>query len=135
MHHPCPHRSPRRSWRRLALLACVAIGVPGICAVPAQARHHRTPLRHVRHVVVLYLENHSFDNLYGTYPGANGLSRADRAHTRQVDLSGNPLKCLAQVDPHLTSPPLPADACSTAKGDASTRTSSTRRSTSTTTSR
>ncbi|HSD80486.1 MAG TPA: alkaline phosphatase family protein [Solirubrobacteraceae bacterium] len=69
-------------------------------------------------IVVVYLENHSFDNLYGLFPKANGLDDADAAHTIQVDLAGTPLKCLPQNDPHLTSPPLPADACSTANGDA-----------------
>ena len=29
-------------------------------------------LSSINHVVVLYLENHSFDNLYGEFPGANG---------------------------------------------------------------
>ena len=27
-------------------------------------------------VVVIYAENRSFDNLYGSFPGANGLSKA-----------------------------------------------------------
>jgi len=102
--------------RRLVSCIAGALAVVLTTAAPgAQAKS--PPLRHVKHFVVIYLENHSFDNLYGTFPGANGLKNADVAHTRQVDLSGQPLKCLAQVDPHLTSPPLPADACSVAKGD------------------
>lgn len=47
----------------------------------------------LHHIVVIYLENHSFDNLYGEFPGANGLSSAgDRA--RQVDRSGKPYTLL-----------------------------------------
>ena len=102
--------------RRLLLFAaavamCLALAAPSALANPR-------PFRHIKHFVVIYLENHSFDNMYGTFPGANGLANADPAHTVQRDLAGNVLKCLEQNDPHLTSPPLPADACSTANGDA-----------------
>ena len=93
-----------------AFAACMALAAPGAVA-------KRPPFKHIDHFVVIYLENHSFDNLYGTFPGANGLDDADAEHTVQVDLSGNVLKCLEQNDPHLTSPPLPADVCSTANGD------------------
>src|SRR4051794_5751659 len=91
-------------WLAAALVAAIA-AAPGAEAKPV-------PLRHIKHFVVIYMENHSFDNLYGTFPGANGLKDADAAHTVQVDLGGHKLKCLEQNDPHLTSSPLPADACS-----------------------
>ncbi|HTB52199.1 MAG TPA: acid phosphatase [Ferruginibacter sp.] len=42
----------------------------------------------VNHVVVIYLENHSFDNLYGQFAGANGLSNAVPDNTTQVDSGG-----------------------------------------------
>jgi len=42
----------------------------------------------VNHVVVIYLENHSFDNLYGQFSGANGLSNATASNTTQVDATG-----------------------------------------------
>lgn len=42
----------------------------------------------VNHVVVIYLENHSFDNLYGQFSGANGLSNATPANTVQLDATG-----------------------------------------------
>jgi len=29
--------------------------------------------RHIKHVIVIVMENHTFDSMYGTYPGANGL--------------------------------------------------------------
>ena len=41
----------------------------------------------VGHIVVIYLENHSFDNLFGEFPGANGLNRAAKTQT-QVDSNG-----------------------------------------------
>jgi acid phosphatase len=102
--------------RRIVLLSAVLAAA--LALVPSGAQAHKRPFRHINKFVVIYQENHSFDNLYGGFKGANGLSQADPAHTVQVDLAGNTLKCLPQVDPHLTSPPLPADACSTAGGDA-----------------
>ncbi|MEO8549734.1 MAG: alkaline phosphatase family protein, partial [Kofleriaceae bacterium] len=30
-------------------------------------------LESIKHVVVIYAENRGFDNMYGTFPGANGL--------------------------------------------------------------
>ena len=47
----------------------------------------------LEHVVVIYLENHSFDNLYGQFPGADGLSNAAATST-QVDLTGTPFTIL-----------------------------------------
>jgi len=47
-----------------------------------------TGINKVNHVVVIYLENHSFDNLYGQFTGANGLSNAIPGNTTQVDANG-----------------------------------------------
>jgi LPXTG-motif cell wall-anchored protein len=63
----------------LALLLSLLIGVGG-SAQAAQANP-------INHVVVIYLENHSFDNLYGMFPGANGIAKAG-AKATQVDKSG-----------------------------------------------
>jgi acid phosphatase len=41
-------------------------------------------LAKINHVVVIYMENHSFDNLYGEFPGADGLLDAS-AYVKQVD--------------------------------------------------
>ncbi len=41
----------------------------------------------IERFVVIYLENHSFDNLFGTYPGADGLAAA-RTGPPQVDAAG-----------------------------------------------
>ena len=50
-------------------------------------------LQRIKHFVVIYLENHSFDNLYGEFPGANGLS-APGALIKQVDAAGSPFATL-----------------------------------------
>jgi phospholipase C len=68
-----------------------------------------------KHLVVIYQENHSFDNLYGMWGDVNGtpvngLSNtvADHAHTWQVRQDNTVYQCLLQNDVNLTSPnPLP----------------------------
>jgi hypothetical protein len=53
------------------------------------------------HVVVIYLENWSFDSLYGSFPGAEGLS-SPNAHVPQIDnATGLPFVTLPQVDPNI----------------------------------
>lgn len=56
----------------------------------------------VNHVVVIYLENRSFDNTYGEFAGAEGLS-AGTARAPQLDLTGQAYATLPQV----TGSPLP----------------------------
>jgi phospholipase C len=70
----------------------------------------------LNHIVVIYEENHSFDNLYGGWEGVNG--RANAA-TVQIGQDGTAYSCLPQNDVNLKSPPQ-AVACSgtDAKGNA-----------------
>src|SRR6266478_9745526 len=74
---------------------------------PEDSRNSK--LASIRHIVVIYQENHSFDNLYGGWEGVNGRANADAPHTIQVGQAGVPYTCLRQNDFSLTSPPLPAD--------------------------
>ena len=79
----------------------------------------------INHLVVIYDENHSFDNLYGLFPGANGISRASDTATTQVDLvTGLPYTCLPQTDTHLVGtclPDQPFDITGFVKADQKTR--------------
>lgn len=53
-------------------------------------------LTRINHVIVIYLENRSFDNLYGEFVGADGL--ADRRNDApQVDAAGVPYRVLPQA--------------------------------------
>src|SRR6266487_3280165 len=99
------------SMRRFAGVAAVAVAavVAALFAASARPAAHATPLSKIDHVVVIYEENHSFDNLYGGWEGVNGRADADAAHTLQVNELGNTYHCLLQNDVNLTSPPLPAD--------------------------
>ncbi|MDB5156230.1 MAG: acid phosphatase [Mucilaginibacter sp.] len=60
---------------------------------------NKTTINSVNHVVVIYLENHSFDNLYGSFTGAKGLSDATAANTTQVDATGTPYASLPAILP------------------------------------
>ena len=48
----------------------------------------------INHVIVIYLENHSFDNLFGQFAGANGFANATM---KQVDSAGNPYTFLPPI--------------------------------------
>ena len=51
----------------------------------------------IQHVVVIYMENHSFDNLYGSFPGADGLADAPKDRITQVDTAGIPYMTLPAI--------------------------------------
>ena len=74
--------------RRTASLACVA-GVLAGCATGPPALDPR--LARIGHVVVIYAENHSFDNMYGLFSGANGIAQATPQQYTQLDHDGTPL--------------------------------------------
>jgi acid phosphatase len=58
----------------------------------------RLALQRISNVVVIYAENRAFDNLYGNFPGANGLQQALAAGSyRQVDLDGSVLPVLPPI--------------------------------------
>jgi acid phosphatase len=51
----------------------------------------------IQTLVVIYAENRSFDNLYGTFPGANGLANAPPAAITQLDRDGKPMRGLPAI--------------------------------------
>ena len=62
------------------LLGLLAIGCLG-AALPVRAAP--SAMDKIDHVVILYAENHSFDNLYGLFPGANGIANATPAQAEE----------------------------------------------------
>ena len=54
-------------------------------------------LARIEHVVIIYGENRSFDNLYGLFPGASGIAQANTQSTTQRDRNGTPLPVLPPV--------------------------------------
>ena len=61
-----------RSVRYLLIVLMVSFLLPNASAradVPSQSEETKTP---IKHFLVLMQENHTFDNYFGTYPGAEG---------------------------------------------------------------
>jgi acid phosphatase len=102
------HRRPLA----LCTVVALALAAPAVAAAHGSGHghddHHGKGLRGIQRIVVIYEENHSFDNLYGGWEGVNGLRRADPAHTTQVNQAGTPFTCLLQNDVNLATPPLSA---------------------------
>ena len=62
-----------RIFRYVLCVLAVAVLFPSASALadmPNQTSKSKTP---IQHFVVLMQENHTFDNYFGTYPGANGI--------------------------------------------------------------
>src|SRR6267143_659853 len=62
----------------------------------AAAQGKATGISRINHVVVIYMENRSFDNLYGEFPGADGITAAAR-RPRQTDGGNAAYMTLPQV--------------------------------------
>ena len=58
----------------------------------------------IDNIVVIFAENRSFDALYGSFPGANGLKQAQPGSLTQVDRDGESLKELPPIWRGLTAP-------------------------------
>ncbi len=76
--------------------AALLLGLIAGCATP-DATKGKPSLGRIDHIVVVYAENHSFDNLYGLFPGANGIANASPASYVQVDRDGSVLPHLPPV--------------------------------------
>src|SRR5919198_1625016 len=78
--------------------AIFALGLLGACATNPAPGQHTPELDRIGHIVVIYLENRSFDNLYGDFPGADGLASPRARSIRQVDQAGNPFAVLPRAE-------------------------------------
>ena len=82
----------RQAMARPIVLAVAALATLSGCAGAPREGSDAGKLQRIQHVVVIYAENHSFDNLYGLFPGANGISRATPEQMTQLDHDGSPLR-------------------------------------------
>ncbi|MCD2424439.1 alkaline phosphatase family protein [Niabella pedocola] len=86
--------------QRLFFIAMVILGISS-CGTSKKAQRQEVPfdegIRRINHVVVVYMENHSFDNLYGEFKGVNGIKNAQRGNFVQVDEQGRAYKYLPEI--------------------------------------
>jgi acid phosphatase len=90
---------------KLGGLLALALGtLIGVAEAAKAAGPEGSPssLGNIETIVVIYAENRSFDNLYGSFPGANGLSGLVPAQYQQLDRDGTALKELPPVWDGLT---------------------------------
>ena len=94
-----------RAFRSFVLPAVLLAG-----AMPGFSQNALDKLRsNVKHIIIIYQENWSFDALYGRFPGANGILEATPASLTQRDRNGAPLAAAPAplngktVDPHFAS--------------------------------
>ena len=81
----------------VAILANVYGGNASAAGPTRAAATADVGLEKIQNIVVIYAENRSFDNLYGFFPGANGLQDVSRAKSLQRDRDGSVLKELPPV--------------------------------------
>jgi phospholipase C len=60
-------------FRKALLLIFLLMTSPALAASPPE---HKPGLERIGHIIVLFLENRSFDHLYGLFPGADGIENS-----------------------------------------------------------
>lgn len=103
------HRSPQ--WLA-AVLTALAFLVAGCIAVGSTRAAERSPtaIAHskastaanaptypIKHVVIIVRENHSFDNLFGRFPGADGATTAQLPNGKKIPLGHTPDHTLLDI--------------------------------------
>lgn len=96
----------RITSRLYLVIACIAIlgigiwqGASTLSSHPARANMHQagaatTP---IQHVVIIMMENHTFDNFFGLFPGANGYTEAHASNPLRSDMSHSAVSTMAAM--------------------------------------
>ena len=114
------NRLTRLSVTAFAVAAAALAAAPAATAGQGGGKPPTLPGGY-KHLVVIYEENHSFDNLYGSWGDVggeqvDGLADASPATSTQIAQDGTPYACLPQDDVNLTSPPLSSTCTDPAHG-------------------
>src|SRR5437762_8383688 len=95
--HSLRERGEKMRRRFLAFTALAALAAASTAfAATAGNDKGAKDLAKINHIVVIYEENHSFDNLYSGWEGVNGLQNASAANWTQRDQNGAAYSCLLQ---------------------------------------
>ncbi len=76
--------------RRIVLVMLAVL----VSAAPGRAEGTAAGLARIAHILVIYAENRSFDHLYGSFPGADGIANATMEQRTQLDHDGSKLPFL-----------------------------------------
>ena len=76
--------------RKILLLLC-------FLTLPQVSQAKTGGMEQIEHIVVIVLENRSFDNIFGLFPGANGLKNATPESMTQLDKSDKPFATLPPI--------------------------------------
>ncbi len=79
------------------LIAVVAALLTASCAQTPAGHPAARGMQQIDRIVVIYAENRSFDHLYGSFPGAEGIAQATTEEKTQLDHDGRPLPTLPPV--------------------------------------
>ena len=86
--------------QRLFFISLVILGISS-CGTSRKAQRQEVSfddgIRQINHLVVVYMENHSFDNLYGEFKGVDGIKNAQKGNFIQVDKKGVPYIYLPEI--------------------------------------
>jgi phospholipase C len=85
-----------RGLRKIALLPFLVLWTVTLATVAVAAPAPKPGLDRVGHIIVIFLENRSFDHLYGLFPGADGLGDAG-SNVAQVTSTGERFEVLPAV--------------------------------------
>jgi acid phosphatase len=105
----------RRAFARLALPLLSLFLASGFAMSEENAANEK--LKSIKHIIVIYQENWSFDSLYGKFPGANGIAQSSPTSLNQTDRFDSALSgqyglpfSLVSGTAVLTTPPQPLNA-------------------------
>src|SRR6266568_1023128 len=89
------------------LIACIVIvgvgiwqGSAAISSFYAYANVHKkaAAITPIQHVVIIMQENHTFDNMFGRFPGVNGYSEGHASNPLRNDFGHGPASAATVID-------------------------------------
>lgn len=91
-------RRLRMMFPAILLLLLALLSVQGWTLVSANRHKAGTPNTPIKHVVIIMMENHTFDNMFGTFPGANGVTLTRAPNPLSADINHQAPALLAAID-------------------------------------
>ena len=94
-----------KRWHVFATMLII-LGIAATQLLPGSYLHQvfasksetASPATPIQHVVVIMMENHTFDNYFGTFPNANGVSEARATDPAPIDFNHNGAAAAAAID-------------------------------------